>query len=375
MKYTISIILVAITLSIGTAQTRRMSNPELGRNYSTQTQSRTVLPLLQEADRKYRSFDYEGTLFTLENAVAQNPYSPEALIMRARFKNRMGLTTEAKEDLQVANRLNPYVANLFGYNGVQGLYHLLAFQPEDNLQYAQFIQSDEDYLIFLDKKIVNQEIEDSESILLEELVFTMGEGKTDEALMQLNVLSENHSNSALLHDIKGVLHAKNGNYEGAIKAFQVATELEPDFALSWYNLGMAERRMGNFEQAKVHLDKAIELQNDLSKAYLNRGLIKKILGDYGGAMADLNTVIYDYSESANIHKNRGNLNLLYGLYNKAIDDYTKAITLNKNFAEAYFNRALAHLLNFDYVSACYDFEQSANLGFEKASEMSNYFCF
>ena len=60
-------------------QTSRMNSAETGRTYSVETQSQTNLLLLQQAERNYRNFEYENTLFALENAVAQNPYSAEAL--------------------------------------------------------------------------------------------------------------------------------------------------------------------------------------------------------------------------------------------------------------------------------------------------------
>ncbi len=409
MRYLIIVSIFLMSHQILFAQTRRMNNTETGRTYAVENQSRTIQPLLQKADRQFRQADYEGTFLTLESAVAQNPNSAEALLLRARFKKLIGMQTESQADLKLANRINPQAANLYGYNGNNGLIKIISLEPELAVQGLTTYQKLNYYYQALDKKVTAEGAEDKLLNDLELIIENIESDQTDQALISVNELLEEYPESAIAYDLKGIILKKKDRLEDAVTAFSTAVEIEPSFAIAWYNLGQIERNLGNFDQAKIYLDKAIKLQSDLTKAYferamlhkqmgnkesalddynsiieingdtymeafLNRGLTKKMLGDFGGALADLNQAIEEFPNNAELRKNRGNLQLLYGLTRKAIDDYTKAIQLNNDYAEAYYNRGLAFLLFYDKISACADLTKSADLGYEAAEETKRYFC-
>ncbi len=409
MRYLIIPVFIFLLSTLSLGQTRKMNNAELGRTYTVETQIRTVQPLLQKAEQQFRTFDYDGTFLTLENAIAQNPNSPEALLLRARFRKMVGMQTEAEADLRLANRINPLAANLYGYYGNSGLAKILAIEPEAAVKGLSTFQKLNYYYQALDKKIIEEDSQMLEYEKLGNVVESVESGKLSKALEDVNFILENFPKSALAYDLKGVILKKQGKFEDAIDAFSKAVAIEPDFAIAWYNLGQMERSLFHFDKAKTYLDKAIQLQGDLTKAYferamlykqigenekalddyntivgmrgntymeafLNRGLTKKILGDYGGALADLNKAIDEFPYNAELRKNRGNLHLLFGLNRKAIDDYTHAIKLNEGFAEAYYNRALAFFLLYDKISGCADLDRSANLGYELANEAKVYFC-
>ncbi|MEM6965555.1 MAG: tetratricopeptide repeat protein [Bacteroidota bacterium] len=411
MKYHIIIALllaslVQVTLS---AQTRRMNNVATGRTFAAENPGRSVIPLLQEAERQFRALNYEGTFFTLENAVAQNPQSAEALILRAKFKKMTGMQTEAEADLRLANQINPMAADLYGYNGNAGILKLLSIEPEEAVTSLSTFQKLNYYYQSIDRKITNGDLSEEESAVLLEVVEKIEGNNLYEALDDINTALEDFPKSALAYDLKGVILKKQGKFEDALDAFNKAIELDPKFGIAWYNLGLMEQSLGNYEKAKEHLDRSIELQKDLTKAYfdravllkkmgkeknalkdynsvinekgtsymeayLNRGLTRKMLGDYTGALADLNRVIKELPEDAELRKNRGNLHLLFGLNRKAIDDYTRAIELDGNYAEAYYNRALAFFLIYDKISGCADLDSSIDLGYEKAVQTKSYFC-
>lgn len=403
-----SFFILLISLGVS-SQTIRMSTPEMGRNFSIQDQSQTVYPLLLEADQRFRTFDFEGTLFALENAVALDPYSPEALLLRARFKRMMGQNTEAEQDLALALRINPYVADLYGYRGNEGLLNVLAFRPEQATQNLSSYQKLTVYFEWLDRQALQNSSSNLELDYLEAAMADIESGNNQRALTTLNELIDIRPDAAIAYDLKGLVLQRQGNLHEAMDAFKTATKLQPDFAIAWYNLGQVEHQLQNFDAAKAHLDQAILLQTDLTKAYferaqvykamgkpeaalsdyntviqqeganyleayVNRGLTRKALGDFNGALADLERAIREFPENAELYKNRGNVYLLFGLHRNAIDDFTKAIQLNPSFAEAYYNRALAHLLNYDRVSACFDLEISAEMNYDRAAELRSYFC-
>lgn len=408
MRQLIILCLVLFVVNSHFAQTSRMNNSQVARTYTVEHQGQTNLTLLQEAERNYRSFQFEGTLFAIENAVAQNPYSAEALIMRARFKKRVGMISEAEADMEMARRINPYIADLYGYDGNSGLLKLLYFQPEKSIQSLSSFQKNNYYFYVLDNKRIEVEGEE-EVLLLESVIEDIETENFQEALNTLETTISRFPQSAISYDLKGSILMQQEKYTLAVENFSKAVTLEPDFAIAWFNFGQVERKMGNLKTAKSYLDKAIDLQEDLTKAYferasvlkamgdkesaledyntiidlkgntymeafLNRGLTRKMLGDYGGALSDLNKALKEYPDNPELLKNRGNIQMLFGLHRKAIDDYTVAIQQDATYAEAYYNRALAHFLIFDTISGCADLEKSAELGFENAVEAQIYFC-
>ncbi len=409
MRYLIITILILISQVNLFAQTRRMNNVETGQSYTSENQARTVQPLLIKAEQQFRALDYEGTFFTLENAVAQNPNSSEALLLRAKFKKLVGMTMEAEEDLRKANRINPLAANLYGYNGSGGLLQVLSMVPEQAVQELSTFQKLTYYYQALDNKILDDKNKEAEIMLIGKVIEEIESDHLSEALEIINKVLRDYPKSAIAYDLKGMILKKQGKFQDAMDSFSKAVVIDPGFAISWYNLGRIERSLNNFKKAITYLDRAIKLQPDLTKAYFeralllkqmgekekalndynaiikmkgdtymevffNRGLTKKMLGDYGGALADLNQAIEEFPNNAELHKNRGNLQLLFGLHRKAIDDYTRAISLDENYAEAYYNRALAFFLIYDKISGCMDLDKSIDLGYEIATKTRSYFC-
>ena len=391
------------------AQTKRMNNAQLGRTYNAENQLVTVQPYLIEAANQLRLFDYENTFFALENAVAHNPNSAEALVVRAKFKKMVGMQTEAERDIRLANMINPLAAPLFGYNGNRGMLKVLSVAPEKAALRLSTDQKLHHYMQALDNQLVLGRLRGDTYDRLTTSIEAIENNQLDRSMGLLDTLIMQSPKLAIAYDLKGVILTKQNKLPEAVQALKKAIELEPGFAIAWYNLAQVEKSLGNYDMAIQYLDRAIELENELTKAYfdrafiykqvgetekaledynkviskqeesyqkafINRALTKKMLGDYNGALADLNQAIDDFPDDAELRKNRGNLYLLFNLPKKAIGDYTQAIQLNPDYAESYYNRALAHILIYDKISGCADLIKSRELGYSKAEEAITYFC-
>lgn len=411
MRTLIYTFLLFLSTSLVLQAQNREFLPRNGQTIGSENMGHTNVPLLVEAQQLFRQVEFEGALFALDNAVAQNPNSIEALVFRARLKNMIGQQREAKIDIQRAQLLNPYAADLYGYNGNLGVLNLLAMDPEGALKSLSTYKKLNYYYQEIDELLIESNERRKEMTAVEKVVFAIESKQYDSGLQMAEDLLETYPLSAIAHDLKGLLLFKKGQLEDARTSFKMATQLQPTFAISWYNLGQVERQSGNLKLSKQYLDKAIQLEGDLTKAYferamlfkamgktdealddydriielsgstyleayLNRGLTKKMLGDYTGALVDLNKAIEEnpMANRAEWYKNRGNLQLLFGYHFRAIEDYTMAIKLEEDFAEAYYNRAIAHLIILDKVSACHDLDQSGALGYAPAVERRPYFC-
>ena len=72
--------------------------------------------------------------------------------------------------------------------------------------------------------------------------------------------------------------SSNGDYQEAIKQYDEAIRLDPDYAKAYFNRAYAYGELGHHELAIIDLDKAIELDPLFADAYYNRGVAYENIG-------------------------------------------------------------------------------------------------
>ena len=82
-------------------------------------------------------------------------------------------------------------------------------------------------------------------------------------------------------------HAGKYDYDRAIKDYNHAIKLRPEFWIAFDGRGLAHANRLNFELAIKDYDQAIKLKPDAASAYYHRGLAKFGLCDLDGADADI----------------------------------------------------------------------------------------
>ena len=391
------------------AQSRRMEASHTGRYNTSMTDRNTTQPYWKIADQQLRTLDLEEAFLTIENALSQNPLSPELLMLRARCNTLLGFETEARSDIQKATRINPYIAQIYGNFASGGLEQILNIKPEKALLSLSTFKKMGYYYSILDSLLLEtaeNTIPDEE---LENIFIAIESNNLENALVLVEAAIDRFVPTYLLLDLKSVILKELGLFQDAKLIALEALKLKPNFAIGLYNYADILYKTNNIELALVQLNKAIAIEPTLTKAYftramvhkqlgqlkkalkdydsiieikgedyleayVNRGLTKKMLADMGGALADLNFVIDEFPQNAELRKNRGNIYLLLGLPRKAIDDYTAAINLDSDYSEVYFNRALAHYQLFDKISGCFDLQESISKGYNKAEEVLRYLC-
>lgn len=163
---------------------------------------------------------------------------------------------------------------------------------------------------------------------------------------------------ALEYNNNGITKGKKGDYEGAIKEFTKAIEINPNYPGSYDNRGIARRYMGDYEGAIADHTKAIELNLNLFGAYNNRGIAKGYMSDYEGAIRDLTKAIELNPGHYGLYFNRGNTRSDNGDYEGAIKDLTKAIEINPSLSDAYNNRGWIYVKQEKYQDAISDLNEA-----------------
>ena len=71
-------------------------------------------------------------------------------------------------------------------------------------------------------------------------------GKLQEALDALDLLSKDYPDDALLFNIRGACYAGLGQKDAAVESYKKAVLLKPDYAKAHYNLGGALQELVNW---------------------------------------------------------------------------------------------------------------------------------
>ena len=166
----------------------------------------------------------------------------------------------------------------------------------------------------------------------------------------------------------GLTFYKEEKYEEAIKRYDQAIDINPQFAEAYNNRGITKDLLGRHEEAITDYNEAIRINPQLAEAYYNRGTTKDLLGRHEKAIADYDQAIRINPQYAQAYYNRGNAKGELGQHEEAIADYDEAIRINPQYAQAYCNRGTAKLAlgQHDDAIADYDHAIRINPQFAKA---------
>ena len=188
------------------------------------------------------------------------------------------------------------------------------------------------------------------------------ESKWEKALSAYDKAIHLAQNNAKAYNNRGVVKTVFNRFEEAIKDYDKAIDLRPDFLHQvYYNRGNAKYSLKQYESALEDYNVAIGLKPDYAEAYSSRGLARLSLGQYESALQDCNKAIDLMSDYAIAYTNRGRVKSALGQYKSAIADYKKAIHLMPDYTEAYASRGLAHIELDNLDGAIADFLTAVRL--------------
>ncbi|MBR0261520.1 MAG: tetratricopeptide repeat protein [Selenomonadaceae bacterium] len=161
------------------------------------------------------------------------------------------------------------------------------------------------------------------------------------------------------------------DYNGAIKLYNEAIELKPDWSWPYNNRGNAYEDLKQYERAIQDYDKAIEINPNYLMAYNNRGNAYSDLGQNERAIQDYDKAIQLNPNYFEAYTDRGATYYKLGQNERAIQDYDKAIQINPNYDMAYYNRGTAYALLRKFKQAIQDFNKAIELNPNYAAAYNN----
>jgi tetratricopeptide (TPR) repeat protein len=139
----------------------------------------------------------------------------------------------------------------------------------------------------------------------------------------------------------GTMLVANGRVTEAIRVFENALRIEPDYAEGHHNLGKALWRAGKRPEAIREYEYVLRLKPDLAEEYYLLGIALWQTGKGPEAIRKYEDALRLKPDYAEAHSNLGGALAQTGKIEDAIAHYEQALRIKPDLAEAHYNLALA----------------------------------
>jgi protein O-mannosyl-transferase len=204
--------------------------------------------------------------------------------------------------------------------------------------------------------------------------YLIEKNKYDEAIRDFNKAIEVKPDYAEAYNNRGNLFSNANSNDAAMNDFNQAIELSPAYVDAYINRGNLFMKENRNDEAIRDFNKAIELKPDDAQAYNNRGYLYQTEKRNDLAIDDYNKAITLRPDFAEAYYNKGNLLFEEKAYEEAISVFTKAIALKADYAKAYYNRGVVEYYSGRNDAACKDLKKAAGLGFQPAGNLLLQIC-
>jgi tetratricopeptide (TPR) repeat protein len=174
-----------------------------------------------------------------------------------------------------------------------------------------------------------------------------------------------------VHNNMADILRRSGKLEEAMQHWEQVLRIHPDDAATHNNVGVASEQTGRTQQAIGQYEQALRIKPDFAEAHNNLGAALWRSGKLEEAIGHLQQAVRIKPDYAEAHYNLGIGLWQAGKLKEAIGHYQQALQINPNYAEAHYNlgdalgqlgragEAIGHLqqavrIRPDYAEAHYD---------------------
>jgi tetratricopeptide (TPR) repeat protein len=144
-------------------------------------------------------------------------------------------------------------------------------------------------------------------------------------------------NYAEAYNNLGVTLAKAGRVQEAMRHWEQALRIRPDFAEAHYNLGLTLVRLDKVQEATRHWEQALRIKPDYVEAHNNLGIVLQQVGRAQEAMEHWEQALRIKPDYAEAHNNMALALWQAGRAQEAIEHWEQALRIKLDYAEAHYN--------------------------------------
>jgi tetratricopeptide (TPR) repeat protein len=186
-------------------------------------------------------------------------------------------------------------------------------------------------------------------------------GQTDEAIRQYQEALRLKPNYADAHNNLGAALGQKGRTDEAIRQFHEAVRLKPNHADAHNNLGVALGQKGQTDEAIRQFREAIRLKPDHADAHNNLGVALNAKGQNDEAVSQFQEAIRLQPSCVSAHFNLGVALGASGRTDEAIDQYQDTIRLRPDHPLAHNNLGEALRRKGQSAEAIHEFQEALRL--------------
>ena len=183
-------------------------------------------------------------------------------------------------------------------------------------------------------------------------------GQIQEALDAVETLIKSYPNEALLFNISGACFAGLRQLDNAVKSYEKALTIKPDYAEVHYNLGVTLQELGQLNAAVKSYEQALAIKPDYAIACNNLGFTLQELGQLNAAVKSYEQALAIKPDYADVHNNLGNTLKDLGQLDAAVKSYKQALAINPDYADVHNNLGVTFQELGQHDAAVKSFEQA-----------------
>ena len=190
----------------------------------------------------------------------------------------------------------------------------------------------------LDKK--NQLGQPQEKI--NSVITLFSSGKIQEALDDVEVLIKDYPNEPVLFNICGACYAGLWQLDNAVKFYEKALVIKPDYAEAHYNLGGVLQDLGQLGASIESYEKALAIKPDYAEAHNNLGNVFRESNQMAAAVKSYENAIINKPDYIEAHYSLGISLQDLGQLDGAVKSFEEILAIRPSFAEMHNNLGVLH---------------------------------
>ena len=172
---------------------------------------------------------------------------------------------------------------------------------------------------------------------INQLVNLYNQGQLSSVVEKALYLIKQYPTAHIVWNILGGAYRGLGRTSEALKAFNKAISIIPDYADAYYNKATTLKDQGKLEAAEKSYIKTLSIKPNFADAYNNMGIVLKDKGSLERAIEAFKKAISIKPDYAEAYNNMGNALIFQGKLDDALKANQKSISINPNNAKTYSN--------------------------------------